>query len=67
MDSTSLFSAPEGAPRSATATSPPPTANPFQAPDFGDFAEFAENENFPPEDGPEFIPESATARRRRAG
>lgn len=36
----SLFSAPEGAPDQAPAASPPPTTNPFQAPDFG------ENETF---------------------
>ncbi|AYN43732.1 hypothetical protein D9753_18420 [Streptomyces dangxiongensis] len=36
MEPTSLFSAPEGQPRSSTAGSPRPTTNPFQAPDFGD-------------------------------
>ncbi|PZH06104.1 hypothetical protein C1I97_18390 [Streptomyces sp. NTH33] len=36
MDLTSLFSALEGQPRCATAASPPPTTNPFQAPDFGE-------------------------------
>ncbi|OQR60805.1 hypothetical protein B6E66_28885 [Streptomyces maremycinicus] len=36
MDPTSLFSAPEGATRYATAALPPPTTNPFQAPDFGE-------------------------------
>ncbi|QEV10358.1 hypothetical protein CP972_18700 [Streptomyces prasinus] len=36
MDTTSLFSAPEGAPRQATAASPRPEADPFQAPDFGE-------------------------------
>ncbi|PJN34685.1 hypothetical protein CG747_38960 [Streptomyces sp. CB02959] len=36
MDPTSLFSAPEGPPRYATAASPPPATNPFQAPDFGE-------------------------------
>lgn len=40
IDLTSLFSAPEGAPRYATAASPPPATNPFQAPDLG------ENETF---------------------
>ncbi|WP_327717658.1 hypothetical protein OG381_21310 [Streptomyces sp. NBC_00490] len=40
----SLFSAPEGSPSSATAASPPPANNPFQAPDFGD------DETFPIED-----------------
>jgi hypothetical protein len=36
IDLTSLFSALEGQPRCATAASPPPTTNPFQAPDFGE-------------------------------
>ncbi|KUN37516.1 hypothetical protein AQJ30_16790 [Streptomyces longwoodensis] len=37
MESTSLFSAPEGQPRrSAAAASPRPATNPFQAPDFGE-------------------------------
>ncbi|PJM93486.1 hypothetical protein CG719_22775 [Streptomyces sp. CB01373] len=36
MDLTSLFSALEEQPRCATAASPPPTANPFRAPDFGE-------------------------------
>ncbi|GAB2830557.1 hypothetical protein GCM10027073_68560 [Streptomyces chlorus] len=36
IDLTSLFSAPEGAPRRTTAASPPPAADPFQAPDFGE-------------------------------
>ncbi|MPY48909.1 hypothetical protein FPZ41_10145 [Streptomyces sp. K1PN6] len=36
MDPTSLFSALEGQPRCATAASPPPATNPFQAPDFGE-------------------------------
>ncbi|MBV7700400.1 hypothetical protein KWI83_33855 [Streptomyces sp. TRM70350] len=44
IDLTSLFSAPEAMPRYATAASPPPTTNPFQAPDFG------ENETFLIED-----------------
>ncbi|PWI07358.1 hypothetical protein DIZ27_28285 [Streptomyces sp. NWU339] len=44
IDLTSLFSAPEGQPRRSTAASPPPTTNPFQAPDFG------EDEAFPLED-----------------
>ncbi|MGI5250422.1 hypothetical protein [Actinacidiphila glaucinigra] len=34
----------EGQPRGATAASPPPATNPFQAPDFG------EDEAFPAED-----------------
>jgi hypothetical protein len=34
IDPTSLFSAPEGQPRGSSAASPPPTTNPFQAPDF---------------------------------
>ncbi|SEE93204.1 hypothetical protein SAMN05216533_4456 [Streptomyces sp. Ag109_O5-10] len=33
---TSLFSAPEAQTRCSTAASPPPSANPFQAPDFGE-------------------------------
>lgn len=36
IDLTSLFSAPEGAPRSSATASPSPTTNPFQAPDFGE-------------------------------
>ncbi|AZQ40575.1 hypothetical protein EJ357_24990 [Streptomyces cyaneochromogenes] len=36
MDPTSLFSALEGQPRRSTAVSPPPTTQPFQAPDFGE-------------------------------
>ncbi len=36
IDSTSLFSAPEGQSRRSTAASPPPATNPFQAPDFGE-------------------------------
>ncbi|MDF3302272.1 hypothetical protein [Streptomyces tropicalis] len=36
IDLTSLFSAQEGQPRCPAAASPPPTANPFQAPDFGE-------------------------------
>lgn len=36
IDLTSLFSAPEGQPRSSMAASPPPTTTPFQAPDFGE-------------------------------
>ncbi|ARF59193.1 hypothetical protein B1H19_02385 [Streptomyces gilvosporeus] len=36
MDPTSLFSALEVAPRSATAALASPTTNPFQAPDFGE-------------------------------
>ncbi|GGP88495.1 hypothetical protein GCM10010249_02600 [Streptomyces roseolilacinus] len=36
IDSTPLFSALEGAPRSSAAALPPPTTNPFQAPDFGE-------------------------------
>ncbi|OLZ65617.1 hypothetical protein AV521_31000 [Streptomyces sp. IMTB 2501] len=43
MDLTSLFSALEGQPRCSAAASPPPTTNPFQAPDFG------EDETFLPE------------------
>ncbi len=33
IDLTSLFSAPEGAPRRATAASPSPATNPFKIPD----------------------------------
>ncbi|POX56730.1 hypothetical protein C3489_02760 [Streptomyces sp. Ru71] len=47
IDPTSLFSAPEGQPRSSTAASPPPATNPFQAPDFGD------DETWQTEDVPE--------------
>jgi hypothetical protein len=36
IDLTSLFSALEGHPRYSTAALPPPTTNPFQAPDFGE-------------------------------
>jgi hypothetical protein len=31
-----LFSAPEGAPLCSATALPPPTTNPFQAPDFGE-------------------------------
>lgn len=44
IDSSSLFSAPEGQPRCPAAASPPPATNPFQAPDFG------EADTFPPDD-----------------
>jgi len=40
IELTSLFSAPEGQPRRATAASPPPATNPFQAPDFGEDESF---------------------------
>ncbi|MCF0085424.1 hypothetical protein ACH4KC_15145 [Streptomyces griseoaurantiacus] len=55
IDSTSLFSAPEGAPRGSAAASPPPVTDPFHAPDFGDEADlgFEETEPFPPETVPE--------------
>ncbi|MFF4209703.1 hypothetical protein ACFYZE_10210 [Streptomyces sp. NPDC001796] len=35
IDQTPLFSALDGQPRRSAAASPPPTTNPFQAPDFG--------------------------------
>ncbi len=38
IDLTSLFSAQEGQPRYSAAAPPPPTTNPFQAPDFGEEA-----------------------------
>jgi hypothetical protein len=44
---TSLFSALEEQPRRPAAASPPPTTNPFQAPDFG------EDETLPLEDAQE--------------
>ncbi|PIM71124.1 hypothetical protein CTU88_18160 [Streptomyces sp. JV178] len=44
MDQTSLFSALEGQPNRPTAVSPPPTTDPFRAPDFG------EDEPYWPED-----------------
>lgn len=47
IDMTSLFSALEEQPRRSTAASPPPTTNPFQAPDFG------EDETLPFEDAQE--------------
>lgn len=47
IDLTSLFSALEAQPRCSTAASPPPTTNPFQAPDFG------EDETLPLEDAQE--------------
>ncbi|ARP74217.1 hypothetical protein LK07_17830 [Streptomyces pluripotens] len=47
MDPTSLFSALEGQPRCSTAASPPPTTDPFRAPDFG------EDGTLPPEDAKE--------------
>lgn len=58
IDSISLFSAPEGAPRgSAAAVSPPPVTDPFRAPDFGDAADFVfeetDPEPFPPDTAPE--------------
>ncbi|MCI3153410.1 hypothetical protein ELQ39_16925 [Streptomyces sp. GB4-14] len=59
MDSTSLFSAPEGQTHSSTG-SPRPTTQPFQAPDFGD-DEFlwAEDAQQPAPDGYARRPESA--------
>ncbi|PWG07584.1 hypothetical protein DF268_42470 [Streptomyces sp. V2] len=60
MDSTSLFSAPEKQPRCSTAASPPPTTNPFQAPDFeGD-------EVFLLDDAQDPAPGMRTARRKAA-
>ncbi|GAA3301033.1 hypothetical protein GCM10020295_43270 [Streptomyces cinereospinus] len=41
IDLTPLFSAPDGQPRRSSAASPPPTTQPFQAPDFG-------QDDFPP-------------------
>ncbi|WP_405871847.1 MULTISPECIES: hypothetical protein [unclassified Streptomyces] len=58
IDLTSLFSAPEGASGCATAVSPPPTTNPFQAPDFG------EDETFPVEDAQEPFTGTGAARRK---
>ncbi|WP_052852828.1 hypothetical protein [Streptomyces avicenniae] len=55
IDLTSLFSAPEGAPRRTTAASPPPTTNPFQAPHLGD------DEDFLTEDTQEHLPDTRTA------
>ncbi|MEU2116793.1 hypothetical protein ABZ567_14340 [Streptomyces sp. NPDC016459] len=45
IDLTSPFSAPEGAPPCAAATSPHPTTNPFQAPDFGEIEAFLLDED----------------------
>lgn len=42
---TSPFSAPEGVPPCAAATSPHPTTNPFQAPDFGEIETFLLDED----------------------
>ncbi|MER5603812.1 hypothetical protein [Streptomyces sp. NPDC002265] len=47
---TSLFSALEGQPRRSAEALPPPTTDPFQAPDFGAAEAFPEA--FPPEDAP---------------
>lgn len=52
----SLFSAPEGQPRRSTAPSPPPTTEPFQAPDFG------EDEIFRSEDAQESAPGTRATR-----
>ncbi|TXJ76691.1 hypothetical protein E2C11_22070 [Streptomyces lavendulae] len=60
MDSSSLFSAPEGQPRCPTAASPPPATNPFQAPDFG------EADTFPPDDAQPPAPHTRRPRPRAA-
>ncbi|PWI20603.1 hypothetical protein DI272_22070 [Streptomyces sp. Act143] len=36
IEATSLFSAPDAQPRRSAAASPPPSTDPFQAPDFGE-------------------------------
>lgn len=60
IDPKSLFSALEGQTRRSTAVSPPPTTNPFQAPDF------AEDEFFWSEDAQEPAPGTRAARPRAA-
>lgn len=60
IDSTSLFSAPEGLTLRSTAVSPPPTTKPFQAPDFG------EDESVWSEDAPEPAPGTRSARSKAA-
>ncbi|RMB79911.1 hypothetical protein CTZ28_43320 [Streptomyces shenzhenensis] len=51
IEPTSLFSALEGQPRCATAASPPPATNPFQAPDFGEDLTFLPEEEEGPASG----------------
>lgn len=46
-DLNSPFSAPEGAPLRTAAASPPPTTNPFQAPDFGEIETLLLDDDFP--------------------
>ncbi|KAB7850013.1 hypothetical protein FRZ00_05190 [Streptomyces mobaraensis] len=46
IDSTSLFSAPEGAARRSGLEPPPPTTHPFQAPDFGEDEAVAPDDPF---------------------
>ncbi|THC48253.1 hypothetical protein E7X38_31730 [Streptomyces sp. Akac8] len=59
MDSTSLFSAPEGQTHSSAA-SPRPTTQPFQAPDFGEDETFwAEDAQQPAQDPKARRPKSA--------
>ncbi|AZS87352.1 hypothetical protein ELQ87_26340 [Streptomyces griseoviridis] len=60
IDLTSLFSAPEGQTRSSTAALPPPTTNPFQAPDFG------EDDSFLFDDVQEPVQDGRAARSRAA-
>lgn len=58
IDSTSLFSAPEGAYSHATAASPPPVNNPFLTPDLGP----EEDWNSSADEEPEFFPGRSAAR-----
>lgn len=60
IDSTSLFSAPEGQPRRSAAVSPPPTTQPFQPPDFGEGEiPWTEDEQVPAPDARATRPETA--------
>ncbi|GAA3499020.1 hypothetical protein GCM10019016_061230 [Streptomyces prasinosporus] len=58
IDATSLFSAPAGQTRSSTG-SPPPTTQPFQAPDFGEEEIWAEDAEEPAPDTHAVRPRSA--------
>ncbi|GGS58884.1 hypothetical protein AB0E75_16455 [Streptomyces griseoviridis] len=60
IDSTSLFSAPEGAHSHATAASPPPVTNPFLTPDLGP----EEDGYFPADEEPASFPEPGRSRTR---
>jgi hypothetical protein len=56
---TSLFSAPAQATRRATAASPPPATNPFQAPDLGEDETYPFDEAQAPAPGVDAGPRTA--------